>query len=435
MSEIPETLRDQLRRHEVIPFVGAGVSLAVKHKESGESLFPSWKTLLEELSAKLAKQTKGVEAERMLRSIKKGSEGYLDAAQIAWDNLADPNCPRVIGDIFNVLSGDARESSLFLARSVWRLGSRVVFTTNYDPVLTWACPNPGDHRPLYRQPTELAQLLCDRDSGQYVTWHLHGSVFHSTGEIVFTREQYEKFYKHDPRGLDRGNYAQGRESAYIVLSSLLTTKTFLFIGFSLNDVYFKTNLEYISHIFQGGAGSFYVLLKKGERLDPSLTGVINVIEFEDYETDLLEKLNEMCEIAGGGKEPVTGRDFVGTYRKSLSATAGTILLTVGITGVISWMSQDPETKPTEKHEFVIDSAGPPPDVPAPPDKTVKKESPVRPAPSEQRAPVRNNPGSRTDSRQKSKKGDRLPQNNEATDILSASEAFYNVKNAVTDKNK
>jgi len=32
------------------------------------------------------------------------------------------------------------DGSLELARAVWRLGSRLVVTTNYDKVLQWACP-------------------------------------------------------------------------------------------------------------------------------------------------------------------------------------------------------------------------------------------------------------------------------------------------------
>ena len=43
---IPQTLEDRLREGKVIPFVGAGVSMAVINRETGKRLFPSWSELL-----------------------------------------------------------------------------------------------------------------------------------------------------------------------------------------------------------------------------------------------------------------------------------------------------------------------------------------------------------------------------------------------------
>jgi hypothetical protein len=43
--QIPQTLAEQLRRGRVVPFVGAGVSMAVRGAD-GKGLFPSWGELL-----------------------------------------------------------------------------------------------------------------------------------------------------------------------------------------------------------------------------------------------------------------------------------------------------------------------------------------------------------------------------------------------------
>ena len=40
-SDIPQELQERLGEHKVIPFVGAGVSMAVRRREAEERLFPS----------------------------------------------------------------------------------------------------------------------------------------------------------------------------------------------------------------------------------------------------------------------------------------------------------------------------------------------------------------------------------------------------------
>ena len=46
MDNLPKNLQDNLKTHKVIPFVGAGVSMAVRDEGTGDALFPGWKTLL-----------------------------------------------------------------------------------------------------------------------------------------------------------------------------------------------------------------------------------------------------------------------------------------------------------------------------------------------------------------------------------------------------
>ena len=67
ISNIPKSLRVALEAGEVVPFVGAGVSMSVKKKnddgsESNESLFPSWKGFVEILAQALRDEDKPEEA-------------------------------------------------------------------------------------------------------------------------------------------------------------------------------------------------------------------------------------------------------------------------------------------------------------------------------------------------------------------------------------
>lgn len=46
MTSIPQQLKESLQNGLAIPFIGAGVSMSVKDKNSN-ALFPNWKSLLE----------------------------------------------------------------------------------------------------------------------------------------------------------------------------------------------------------------------------------------------------------------------------------------------------------------------------------------------------------------------------------------------------
>src|SRR5690349_2537846 len=80
LGSIPGELIQAVRRHQVIPFVGAGVSLGTK-----PGLFPDWKALLQGLSEELVAQCLPDAAESVNR---KRSEGdFLTAAEIAFQQL------------------------------------------------------------------------------------------------------------------------------------------------------------------------------------------------------------------------------------------------------------------------------------------------------------------------------------------------------------
>ena len=56
--EIPQSLQEKIRAGKVIPFAGAGVSMAVLNKNTDKPLFPSWKQLLLQAADKLEKEKK-----------------------------------------------------------------------------------------------------------------------------------------------------------------------------------------------------------------------------------------------------------------------------------------------------------------------------------------------------------------------------------------
>ncbi|MES1241689.1 MAG: hypothetical protein ABUT39_08730 [Acidobacteriota bacterium] len=135
--KIPKSLEEALRDGRVIPFVGAGVSMAVE-RTGGGRIFPSWKQLLLDGAARLEQEGKKAGLVREL--LDDDEPDYLQAAQKLRDKLG-PLWGAFLKDALDVSHADIAEGSLALAQAVWRLGSRLVVTTNYDQVLRWACPD------------------------------------------------------------------------------------------------------------------------------------------------------------------------------------------------------------------------------------------------------------------------------------------------------
>ena len=144
MDNLPRNLQDQLRSHKVIPFVGAGVSMAVRDKETGDVLFPSWKALLEEAVNRLQQENRLDYANIVRGLIGIGPEEYLDAAKRARQGLTGGLWFEFLGKQFDISRENVADDSLDLARVIWELGSSLIITTNYDRVLRWACPRPDD---------------------------------------------------------------------------------------------------------------------------------------------------------------------------------------------------------------------------------------------------------------------------------------------------
>jgi hypothetical protein len=109
---IPRGLIQQLAFGRVVPFVGSGVSLAVRDR-----LFPTWPGLLELLAQKLHAEAHEDAGEIVRRYIKKGQ--LNKAANEALDELASAHFREVMQATFGVAPpGDV---NLALPAALWSL--------------------------------------------------------------------------------------------------------------------------------------------------------------------------------------------------------------------------------------------------------------------------------------------------------------------------
>lgn len=298
----PRALLEALAQGRLIPFVGAGVSIAVRRAGGGRS-FPDWPALLEKAAERLECENR--QQGSVVRALLKQSPpDLLRAAEYAKEGLASL-WPGFLREVFDVSRKDVDDASLELARAVWAVGSKLVITTNYDRVLRWACPE-GERDDLqeWRVSAPAAVLEALRGSLDRATiWHLHGSITEPT-QVIVSPDGYARLYPADNE--DRAE--QKHKDALQALRQLMTSNHLLFVGFSLSDEKFMKQLEWVNDTFEGCGGPHYVLARacdvSGMRARVGKTGIqfIEVDEFEHMATWLRETANSVQgpDISPGG---------------------------------------------------------------------------------------------------------------------------------------
>jgi hypothetical protein len=274
MVGIAKTLEDALRDRFVVPFVGAGVSMAALDR-SGKPVFPSWGGLLSGAAARLREDGKKPEANVVEGLLHKRHPDYFLAAQVAREGMG-PGWYRYLREILDPPRDRIDPASLALARAVWRLPSKLVVTTNYDQVLRYALEEPNDLVQLSSDATaELSAMLRDRIERPTV-WHLHGHI-HDAHRLILTPDGYRELY---PSQDDEVRY----RAALQALRHLLAARTFLFIGFSLDDEHFGDQIAWVHEAFSGAAGPHYMLVRARElRETHRRLRALDCIEFLTFE--------------------------------------------------------------------------------------------------------------------------------------------------------
>ncbi len=315
-TTIPETLFNRLHAKLVIPFVGAGVSMAIQRRASKDRLYPSWKELLAKAAERLMVEKKNAHANVVKNLLLLGEpEHYLAAATHAFEGLG-ASWYDFLREQLDYRRDEADDESLELARQIWCLGSPIIVTTNYDRVLHWACPQRDDLAIWdIEAPAEQAALLRGENS-RPVVWHLHGHVG-NLAKIILTPDGYNRLYIHDIPS------DSPYEAALDTLRYQLSTHSFLFIGFSFNDTHFSSQLRQLEHIYRGASGPHYVLLHKDEAEFVRRAGHprIELVTYDDYGPPLLEKLRELTAIAEGHYTKSQSQPAISTTVKSPKTVA------------------------------------------------------------------------------------------------------------------
>lgn len=126
-----------------------------------------------------------------------------------------------------------------------RLPFSSIWTTNYDCLIEKSLEHQNKIVDVKHQEKQLLNHKPKRD---VVLYKMHGDVNHSA-DAILTKEDYERYH-------------QTHEGFITALNGELTTKTFLFIGFSFTDPNLDYILSRLHHKYGSDKKQHYCFIKK-----------------------------------------------------------------------------------------------------------------------------------------------------------------------------
>lgn len=212
-------------KEKVVPFIGSGVSTPFN--------LPNWAGMLTELKNDHLQESRWGYYDELI------DEGdYLEALSLLKKSSnsldTDRRIQEKIQEIFeekinlNLASKEHNYSDLI------KMNSNFYLTTNYDNIFTSLRSKDIFVPPLVWSEIDNLQKFLIKDKGSMI--HLHG-VVHKPTTMIVTKENYENLY-------------QDSEFQRI-LTTFMSNRVLLFIGFSFNDKFFQNLFEDIINKVNG----------------------------------------------------------------------------------------------------------------------------------------------------------------------------------------
>jgi hypothetical protein len=236
---IPDELKDALMKDRCSIFIGAGLSVAAG--------YPTWEQLLTTLITKA--HTRGYiddnKRDEFLQMAKTTSK-WLMVAQELSDIYTQPGFQTEIALIINSVPTTPTESH----KLITQIPFKFALTTNYDKLIENAYFPKFNSIPTiftYADVADFADSLWKQD---FFILKAHGTV-DRLSTIILTEKDYRTVIYSSP-----GYRA--------ILAAVFTTKTILFVGFSLSDPEIQLLLSSLHNAFQGSGVYHYALVPKPE---------------------------------------------------------------------------------------------------------------------------------------------------------------------------
>ncbi len=264
--------------------------MAARRKDSGDPAFPSWIGLLRRAARELRDEQKGAQGAYVESCLDLDEPKVLEAAQTAQDAL-QAGWSDFLVRVFRLQRKELNDESLECARLLWKLGSKLVITTNFDNIIEWSLPVKSPIIWKIENAHGHAQFM--RGEHSYPTvWHLHGHIDEPDRTHPNTGRIHIVVWKPSRKS----QY----EAALTTVRNIISSYTILFVGFSLQDQSVNAQLNWLEHTFQGQAGRHFALLRRDEiplfRARGALKNV-EPISYEEHGEPLLVCLREMASIA------------------------------------------------------------------------------------------------------------------------------------------
>lgn len=282
-ESLPQDLLDAIQHNDLIPVVGAGVSMSLTDK-AGKKLFPSWKELLNHAADELTENGE----EKLANGIRAmlDLEDFKQAAKLARQGLVGARWSKFFRKHFEKPLTQISEDSKTLPKVIWELGNRVL-TLNYDKVLRGACPN-FEHLCELDNSNKAELVDFKRDTLQApAIWHFHGRI-DNISTLIFTAESYDKLYAETDQ-----NY----QAALDVFKGLCRDQRLLFVGCSLEDAELLHEIAKQHQLFDGNTGPHYALvrLKDHDAIKQKIGDLpMELLTFEDFGDPLVKLIRALA---------------------------------------------------------------------------------------------------------------------------------------------
>lgn len=233
-------------------FIGTGLS---------QPLFPSWGELIKQF-IEIAKDS-GLphNSDELIGYVDKG-ENFLDIAETCIISMGDNKYRDLMEKIFDI---DLTMELIPIAyKELFSLAPQIIVTTNYDRIPDIAGTG------QYRTFTNNNSPECSRAilNGKKITFKMHGDISDQSS-IVLKNSDYQKIINNN-------------QNTRSLLQSLLSTRCFIFMGFSLSDPHINLILESLKNINNNIPISHYILLNENSSFKVSSFGIKYGIKIIQY---------------------------------------------------------------------------------------------------------------------------------------------------------
>jgi SIR2-like domain len=242
MLEIPEPLLRSIRSGTTVPFIGAGVSRAAN------PLIPSWQILIECLLENCRKD------KALSPSIRRELDSLISAGDLeeAAERSRSLMLPSTYSSLLETAFGsNADTRDLRFHREILKIPTDIVVTTNYDRLLEHSfaiglrrSPEVIRHDQAQIGLRRLRRPTTGKEGPLIVK--LHGDIA-VPESIVLTRSDYSRLLFDNPL-------------THRLLAALTTTRTLLFLGYSLRDRDLNQHLEGYKQLLKDSAEPHYALV-------------------------------------------------------------------------------------------------------------------------------------------------------------------------------
>jgi hypothetical protein len=216
---IPPELIEEIKKGNCAIFIGAGLSMYAG--------LPSWQQLVDKLSHELKIQ---------------GQNDFLQIAQYYENEYGRNQLVTIVRDLLNAHAQPTKAH-----QSIAKLPFKVIFTTNYDSLIENAL---DANKIMYSViSSDKGAAYWSEDKVQVLK--LHGSI-DDPSSLILTSDDYLDFYRRHPLIAN-------------ILKLHITTKTILFMGYSLRDLDFRQILDEVQHEIGKHRRTFYCVIPTADR--------------------------------------------------------------------------------------------------------------------------------------------------------------------------